>query len=363
MIRDLYIGIVEQEALMMFIIILAFLFTILSAITLLLIGLRKRKRNRNEMLRNRYWDKIKQVIVFLIVKSSEAERYEVMFRRGISVLKGIRQKSSGLNQYILDELIKQKKNLSGDSRQTLLRIYDELDLMSFSRRKLKSLRWKKAAEGIQELEQMEQKDCSVDFYPFLRARNYDVRKAARLGLTSLASHPLHFLGYVNEELSEWEQMAINLRLRKRSKEELPDFSCYFTHSQPSVAAFCIKMCVQFNYFENIPALTQLLFKTKGALLITVVDALNKLEAFQALTDIENLIEQTHDEEVIIAALKFIGKIGDEGSHHIVQKYMEHHEADIRVAAVKAAIKLNMEFESMNEDLRNILYHHKNELIA
>jgi len=219
------------------------------------------------------------------------------------------------------------------------------------------------AQGIQELERMGQTVCFTDFYPFLKSRYYDVRKAARLAITKLAKNPLHFLDQVNEELSEWEQMSLNVRLKKRGKEQLPDFSIYFTHPQPSVAAFCIKMAAQFNYFEHIPKHTQLLFQTKGELQVTVLEALSRLEAFQALAHVENLIEQTDDGAVVIACLKFIGKIGDEGSHYLVKKYMERPEADVRVAAVAAAIRLNVEPDHLDEDLKQIFGHHQNELIS
>lgn len=337
------------------------LFFCASIIVLLLVVSSKLSAKRRNWLRAKYWSSVQENLAFIAIQSVTKEGSEADYNRSIQTLKSLSEKSKVIRQWILEELINQKANVAGDTLKTILKVYRDLDLKSHSTKKLQSWKWNKKAEGIHELERMDQRETFSHFYRYLDARHQDLRIGARMGLTTLAPNPLAFLDQIREELSEWEQMAIYHRLKHKSREQLPNFSMYYHHQQPTVVAFCIEMTVRFNYFELVPQLVQLL-KTSKIQRVNVLVALKELEAFQALGAVRKLVTVTKNEEVIIACLGFLGQIDDETCRPIVWKFMHHPTTSIRMAAVDTAIKLDMEFESLNTELHKMFLHHKNELI-
>lgn len=346
-----------------FVICMTFLLLVISIFFHVLIIFSKISRSKTQILKKKYWGYIKENLALIAVQSVVREGSELEYSRSLRVLQWLRFKSDKMAQWILEEIIRQKANVSGDASKTMLKVYKDLDLKFHSLKKLKSFRWYKRAEGIHELERMEQRECFSEFYRFLNSRNQDLRRAARMGLTTLAPYPLSFLDHIKEELSEWEQMSIYHRLRKRPKNQLPDFSKYYHHEQPSVVTFCINMTVRFNYFELVPQLIELLKTTSRR--IPVIAALTKLEGFQALPLIRKLIHITKNKTEIIACLKFMAHIDDHSCQPWILKLLNHEDTEVRMEAAKVAVQLDLQLESdsFTKELKNMFSHHKNELIS
>ncbi|MEP1033141.1 HEAT repeat domain-containing protein [Ekhidna sp.] len=337
-------------------ILLGLIFLLLSMIVVSKIG-----RKRDERLRKRYWPYIKENLAYIAIQSVTKEGSELDYNRSFRMLAQIKRRSRKVTQWVLDEIIKQKANLSGEASKTMLKVYKDLDLKNHSLRKLKSYKWNVVAQGIHELERMGQRDTFFEFYKFLNSRSPDLRMAARLGLTTLAPNPLSFLDHLKEELSEWEQMSIYNRLRNKQKDQLPDFSKHYYHEQKSVVEFCVEMTVRFNYFELIPDLIELL-KTSNRRSV-VINALTELEAFQALPLVKKLILNTRNSNTIIACLRYLAHIDDERCRPIIEKFFEHESVEVRMASAAAATELGLEFEFVSAELQSMISHHQNELIS
>lgn len=334
----------------------------LSNFYVLLIFMKRYKQQQTEKVREKYWDEIEKNLALILIQSMDDD-FEREHRHTLADLWVLQGKSPKISQFILNEIIKQKSNLVGEAQDVLLRVYYELNLKSISKKKLKSRKWHRVAQGIRELELMGQKDCFPDFYPFLKARNSELRKVARAGLASLSPNPLSFLDYVNEELNEWEQMAIEMRLRDKKKEDLPSFHHYFDHHQLSVAIFCVRMTEQFKVYEYVPKLTHLLETASGKLLTTVIQSLDKMEAYQTLKSIKHVLGKTSSPEVMIACLRFMANHGNSTCHDLLEECMKHPENEVRTEAVRAAIHLQYAFHQSDEHLERMFYHHKNQLTA
>ncbi len=351
----------DQDPKMIFIFGVTVVLTGLIIFFLSLIIISKISRTRDRRLKRKYWPYIKEHLAMIAIQSVVNEGVKYDYRRSLRFLMQIRNRSRKIAQWVLDEIMKQKANLTGEANKTMLKVYRDLNLKTYSLRKLKSFNSNTVARGIYELESMEQRDVFSKFYKFLGSKNTDLRMAARLGLTSLAPNPLSFLDHLKEELSEWEQMSIYNRLRSKHKDQLPDFSKFYYHEQPSAVAFCVEMTVRFNYFELIPQLIELLKTTKNRSM--VIDALKELEAFQALPYVKRLIHKSNNPQTIISCLNFLAHIGDESCRSIFETFIEHKNFEVRMAAVGMAAKLNIEFESSSEELESMLLHHQNELIS
>ncbi|MEM9339898.1 MAG: hypothetical protein AAGA66_14270 [Bacteroidota bacterium] len=359
MMASIYDMIKDEDAMIVAFALFSILFCLLSLALLSLIIISKIKRNKNESVKNEFWPKSQKALALITIAPMDSMEY----KKSIFFLKKMMEQSRKVVQWVLDEIVKQQANLSGESKTNLLQAYKVLKLKEYSLKKLKSRRWNVVASGIQELERMEQHDCEQRIRKFLHAKNKDLRKTARLALASLAEKPLDFLEHVREEVNEWEQMSIKYRLRGKRKDNLPDFSGYYLHSEPSVVRFSISMSVYFNCFEHIPQLIDLLATGAEDLQVTVIEALSKLEAFQAIEAIETLASETDHQPIVCAALKFLGNVGCSEGHHVIERFIHDEDVEVRMEAVNAAIRLDLDFSDENNDLRRMYAHHQNHLIS
>ncbi|MEO9871256.1 HEAT repeat domain-containing protein [Ekhidna sp.] len=345
--------------------VLTGVFLSLSFVFFLLIVFKKIVRFKEELIRTKYWVKIQDHLAHILIQSAMNDQSEDEYRRDFRILKKSIRRSSLIKQWILDEMIKQISNLSGEAHSTLMRIYSDLDLKSFSMKKLKSRNWYKISKGIQELEQMKQHDSFTYFYKFLNARNKDLRKAARMGLTALAPQPLSFLDHLKEELTGWEQMNIATRLKGKDKDQLPDFSQHYYHPQPSVASFCVQMSIQFGCYDHIPLLITLLESANPDLQSKIIHGLTELGAFQASEAIYKVVFSAKDanKEVLIASLQFLSEMGSDQDKSIVDQMIIHEDVEVRMEAVNTALKLGFDFNHLTDELKQMTLHHQNELIS
>ena len=342
---------------------LALLFFSLTILLLGSIVLSKIKRKRRDSIKEKNREVIREHLAIISIYSSTEEELVKAYEESKKTIAKAIGKSKILKEWVLEEIVKQHANVTGEAKIALQRLYHELGLKAYSLKRLKSLRWSQVAKGISELERMNQVDTYTLFFKYLSARHKDLRTVARLAIASLAPNPLSFLDKVGEEISEWERMELDLRLRGRRKDQLPDFSKYYSHSHLSVVWFCVEMSVRFNYYEHIPHLIKLLNRAEGSLKSHAVNALTRLEAHQAIGSVRSLLTPDQEEDVLISSLKFMAEVGDESCHSAIMQCMDHPRTSVRMQAVHAAVKLDMEIKQMSEDIARIINHYQNELIV
>ena len=334
----------------------------LSIFYLLLLFFKKIGKRKRASLRMSHWDGIQEALATILIHTLSSEEDDDEYENGLVFLRDCAEKSNLIKQWLLEEIISQKANLSGEASNALFKVYDELGLKSLSLKKLRSFKWHVRARGIIELEQMQQKDCFALFYPFLKSKNSELRRAARLGLTSLAPDPTDFLDHVQEELTEWEQLNISLRLIQRSKESLPDFSKFYDHEQPSVVAFCVSMSVKFGFYDHIPSIIALLKSESQTVQIAVIKGLTEMGAYQAGEDIRTLAMESRSEDIIIECLKYIAVLGSDDHKPVVDHMLSHSSVKIRLQAVNVSIELGFEYDEIDNELKQMYLHHQNELL-
>ena len=338
-------------------------FLTLSVVYLTLLFVKKINKRKKAFLKRKYWSRIEKALATILIHSLSPEEKDIKtLKRAFFFLKGAINKSPHLRQWVLEEIIQQNSNFSGESAKILIYVYSKLGLKKLSLKKLKSRKWHTRARGIIELEQMQQKDCYSLFYDFLDSKSSELRRAARLGLTSLAPNPIDFLYRVDEELSEWEQLNVAQRLSQRSKESLPDFSAHYSHDQPTVVAFCVKMSVKFGFYDHIPRIIDLLNVDSNIIKQSAIEGLTEIGAYQAGTKIHNLAVDGEDEDILIHCLKYLAVLGDDSNKPVIDQLMKHKSASVRLEAVNTAIQLGFEYSEMNTELRQMYMHHQNDLI-
>jgi len=118
-------------------------------------------------------------------------------------------KKSFFRQYLINEIILARKNISGSSTSNLKNLYEQLNLNKDSFKKLHSRKWHIKTKGIQELAIMEQHDYEKEIFGFANNENEYVRNEAQCSLVNFFGfRGLEFLNNTTHPISEWQQIQL-----------------------------------------------------------------------------------------------------------------------------------------------------------
>jgi predicted RNase H-related nuclease YkuK (DUF458 family) len=156
-------------------------------------------------------------------------------------------------QFVIDELIRGKKNFSGEVAEKIVSLYQDLKLKEYSLKKLSNKKtWYVKARGIQELYMMDQKDSLVKIYRNTNSKNDMVRTEAQMGVIHLTGFKgLRFLDMISYPITEWQQVKLLQQLRFYPEKE--DISAqipkWLQSKNPSVVVFALKLANEYQIFS------------------------------------------------------------------------------------------------------------------
>lgn len=240
---------------------------------------------------------------------------------------------------LVNVIILYKGNFSGEYGQSLNELFTSLDLHRYSMRKLRSAKWNKRAEGIQELTRMTIRDAAPDLVKFLDARERDVRMLAVSALAELSGYDaLNYIEERNYELSEWEQLVLLERFLSLPKANVPDVArllrsqndslvllalhlvkhlnqyhagaeviLLLRHSNVKVKLLAIEAAAALLLTECIPVLVQVFPSENRTVQVSIIGTMGEIGSSN---DIDFIIEQVNsgDHEIALKGLEAIGKI-------------------------------------------------------
>ena len=163
-------------------------------------------------------------------------------------------KNKAARQLAIDELISCKKNFSGTVADTIVQLYNQLDLKKDSLKKLNSKRkWHVKARGIQELYLMDQKDVLKTIYKNTNNKNEFIRMEAQTGVIHMTGFAgLRFLDVISYPLTEWQQIKLLEQLRLTpSKEDFGEsISGWLLSKNDTVVVFALKLADEYQQFSS-----------------------------------------------------------------------------------------------------------------
>ena len=161
-------------------------------------------------------------------------------------------KNKHARQFAINELINCKKNFSGTVADTIVQLYNQLDLKKDSLKKLNSKRkWHVKARGIQELYLMDQKDVLKPIYKNTNNKNEFVRMEAQTGVIHMTGFAgLRFLDVISYPLTEWQQIKLLEQLRLTSKKEdlSENIGDWLLSKNVTVVVFALKLADEYQQF-------------------------------------------------------------------------------------------------------------------
>ncbi len=160
-------------------------------------------------------------------------------------------KTSLAKQFVIDELIKTKKNLTGTASKNIIALYLELGLKKSSLKKIETSKWSIKAKGIHELYSMEQFDCFELIYKLTNSNNEFVRMEAQIGVINLTGFDgLRFLDDISFPLTGWQQIKLLDQLK--SSDDREELSSKIPHwlisKNDTVIILALKLADEYQQF-------------------------------------------------------------------------------------------------------------------
>lgn len=130
-------------------------------------------------------------------------------------------------EFVIDNLIKIRKNLRGAAAKSLVELYENLGLKKDSIRRFNSVVWHQKAKGIYELYMMDQEQELPDIYKYTNSANEYVRMEAQIAIVGFwGFRGLSFLDSLEYPLTEWQQLKLLEQLSTLdtvAMDQLPDW--------------------------------------------------------------------------------------------------------------------------------------------
>ncbi|RZL05511.1 MAG: HEAT repeat domain-containing protein, partial [Pedobacter sp.] len=214
-----------------------------------------------------------------------------------------------LSQLIMDQLIFFRRNFSDTVGQAVYLIFNKLELVQRSLKKLKMPSWDKKAEALREIQEMPPEEVGFEILePYIINKNDDLRieaQAAYIRLNKPA--PFAFLHDATEPMPEWHQIILFETALNTEDLVVPQFKEFFGNPEPTVLVFCIKMIEQHHQLDAIPALIRLLDNASVKVKLQVIHALGKLDAEEAEEKFKDIFNE-QELQVRVKIIEVIGKI-------------------------------------------------------
>jgi hypothetical protein len=145
-------------------------------------------------------------------------------------------------QFVIDQLISTKKNLTGQAAGNISRLYEQLYLKTDSLKKFYDKRWYRKAKGIYELYMMDQDNMQQEIAAYTNSENEFIRAEAQTALISFSGFDgLAFLDSLTYPLTDWQQLKILEQLKALNPEDMPGLATWIRSGNEYVVLFALRL--------------------------------------------------------------------------------------------------------------------------
>ena len=260
-----------------------------------------------------------------------------------------------INRKVLTEiLLDLKKDVSGSSRQQLLKLYKDLGLHEQAVNRLKSRRWVVLAKGISELTEMQVTEAYGLIKQHINHRSGIVRKQAQIATVSLKNEGISFfLDTTRFAISEWQQLKLLDIIRHLEDFQPPRFSRWLTSRNPDVVLFALRLIKFYKQNDAQKSITNLIGHKKNTIKLEAIQCAREFVIQQAREPMKKIFRKGN-EEVKLSILDTLGMLGSKEDIEFLQNI--HNKSKSHIISSKALSVVNvLDPESVlpNEDLENL----------
>lgn len=221
---------------------------------------------------------------------------------------------SPFNRLVLTEiLLDLEKDLSGDSRDRIFSLYQNLGLHLEAFKKLRSWRWELVSKGILELTQMRVVAAYGFIKKFINDKRGVVRKQAQIATVTLKHEGIsYFLDTTRYGISEWQQLKLLDVLRNFDDFSPPRFKAWLTSTNRDVVLFALRLIKHYNQNDASKALIELLKHKNDQIKSEAIQCIKDFGVFEALNMLKTVFRRCSvDIKLqILDAISSLGKVED-----------------------------------------------------
>ncbi len=290
---------------------LAAFFAVLGGIYLFLtFWMRNRISAKREAIRLKKRDLAPMISNFLFYQhESEDEDRDTYIAMKIEIRELLKLP---LNREVMSEVLMDlRMDVSGDARERLFQLFQDLGLHQDSFRKLESWRWERISKGILELTEMQVEKAYPFIRKFINDRRSVIRKQAQLATVMLREEGItYFLDTAHYSISEWQQLKLLEILRLREDYNPPRFRVWLTSENRDVVLFALRLIRHYRQNDAEKALIKLLGHRNQVVKGAALECIREFRFSSALEPIISLFPRVN-EELKLLILDTLALIGSE----------------------------------------------------
>lgn len=228
------------------------------------------------------------------------------------------------NRVVLSEiLLDLQKDVSGDARHRLFKLYQNLDLHIDAFKKLKSWRWEVVSKGILELTQMQVKNAYGFIKNFINDKRGLVRKQAQVATVTLKQEGIsYFLDTAKYQISEWQQLKLLEVLRNIEDFSPPRFKAWLTSSNRDVVLFALRLIKHYNQNDANVELVELVKHRNDKIKSEAIQCIKEFNVTEAV-DTLKIIFKKSKVDIKLQILDTISSLGKEEDIEFLKKIVNN----------------------------------------
>ena len=244
------------------------------------------------------------------------------------------------NRKVLTEiLLDLRKDVSGDTKVRLFKLYQDLGLEKDAFEKLESWRWEVISKGISHLTQMHVASAYSFITKFINHRKSTIRKQAEIAIVTLKAEGInYFLDTTRYKISEWQQVKLLEVIRNQEDLDPPRFKMWLTSNNKHVVLFALRLIKYYNQNDANTSLIELVKHKNNQIKAEALNCIKEFNVVEALP----ILKQVFSKCNVDIKIGILGAIGDLGSSSDVSflKEISQREGNFSVKS-KALSAVNM----------------------
>ncbi|MEO8415280.1 MAG: HEAT repeat domain-containing protein [Ginsengibacter sp.] len=241
---------------------------------------------------------------------------------------------SRFRQYVIDEVIPAKKNLSGSATENLKKLFNTLELDKDSFKKLRNKKWHIKAKGIQELAIMEQVKYVKEIFKLTNNKNESVRNEAQCALVSFYGFEgFRFLNVTTHPISQWQQISLLNNLHDVQPSNLQVIEKWMQSPNESIIIFSLKLATLYSWYYAYDQVIRCLQNPDRQIKLNALAYLTKMPRED--TPDEVIAQYSFgDKKIKLAILAILQEVGTEKHLPFLLKQLHNMDDTIKAAAAK-----------------------------
>ncbi|PQJ78023.1 hypothetical protein [Polaribacter porphyrae] len=274
------------------------------------------------------------------------------FKKGVS--------SRRKRKIISDTFFNLSQEISGSMIVTMHKLYEEIGLLRYTIKKLRSKKWNIIAIGIRDARRFEIDKVKNLISNFINHPREEVRREAHLYFLELFGYEgMEFLDDLKVPLSEWDQIQLLGEIEKIENHLILDVSKWLVSDNDYVIIFILNIVKMFNRMETKEILLTLLHHKSKDVRLKAIETVTHFEVLEAKYILKSKFTNMSLKEKI-ASFLLLEKVASDEDNIFIINYTNHENFEIKHKALSILKRIDknmydaLEKKSEDEDYNRII---------